>query len=200
MEKSQLHPFLSVIPIELRLNSQEKVSSLFHSKGINTFGEACQWVAALPYKRISNISDISAVFVEECGTCSSKHALLKLLAEENQLSEIKLMIGIFRMTKAYSIKLEPLFNQYHLDYIPEAHCYLNFEGKRYDFTTLTSKVSDFEEELMYETEINADEIFERKVELHKNFLNQWLGDNKNINYTLAELWNIRELCIEALSK
>lgn len=200
MEKSQLHPFLIVIPLELRLNSQEKVSCLFHSKGINTFGEACQWVAALPYKRISNKSTITAVFVEKCGTCSSKHALLKLLAEENHLAEIKLMIGLFRMSRAYSIKLEPLFNQYHLDYIPEAHCYLKFEGKRYDFTTLTSKVSDFEEELLFETEIKTDEIFERKVELHKNFLNKWLEENKNINYTLAELWRIRELCIEALSK
>ncbi len=200
MEKSQLHPFLNVIPLELRLNSQEKVSYLFHSKGITTFAEACQWVAALPYKRISNRSDITAVLVDECGTCSTKHALLKNLAEENDLSEVKLMIGIFRMKKTYSINLEPLFNQFHLDYIPEAHCYLKFDNKRFDFTTLTSKASDFEEELMYETEINADEIFERKVELHKNFLNQWLEENKNINYTLGELWKIRELCIEALSK
>lgn len=200
MEKSQLHPFLNVIPLELRLNSQEKVSSLFYSKGITTFAEACQWIAALPYKRISNRSDISAVFAEECGTCSTKHALLKNLAEENELSDVKLMIGIFRMTKAYSIKLEPLFMQYQLDYIPEAHCYLKFNDKRFDFTTLTSKASDFEEELMFETEINADEIFEGKVELHKNFLTQWLEENKNINYTPAELWKIRELCIEALSK
>ncbi|MEY3438075.1 MAG: hypothetical protein RL265_660, partial [Bacteroidota bacterium] len=84
--------------VNFSLNSGE-FSLLFREYGITTFQEACQFVKNIPFGRISEINNFKLVLTENRGTCSSKHALLAILAEENGQTEIELIAGIFLMNE-----------------------------------------------------------------------------------------------------
>jgi hypothetical protein len=88
----------------------------------------------------------------------------------------------------------------NLAYIPEAHNYLKHESVIFDFTKQDSSPADFINDLLYETEIQPDAINLTKIQIHKDFLTNWLRENSKINYTTDELWKIREQCIEDLSE
>jgi len=79
---------------ELGLNGN--VSKAFMHLGCSTFHEACLHVKDLPYGRTSDKSSLLNVLTEQKGTCSTKHALLKALADEQSL-DILLTIGIYPM-------------------------------------------------------------------------------------------------------
>jgi hypothetical protein len=60
-------------------------------------------------------------------------------------------------------------------------------------------INDFENDLIEEIEINSDQITTFKVNYHKKDLKSWLDNQKFINLTLDELWQIGEQCIADLS-
>lgn len=180
-------------------NKEGVVSSQFLTLGIHSIEEAYNWVAKLPYRRNSDKNDALIVLKEACGTCSSKHALLKRLADENGLHAIRLMLGIFKMNGQNNPAIKKTLAQYNLDYIPEAHNYLKVDQHIMDFTGLPIYEEDFSQSLLTEIEINPEQITTYKTDFHKRFLKQWIIDNK-IPYSLDELWQIREKCIYNLSK
>ena len=185
--------------INFDINSSEKISNLFREHHCIDFISATDFVRNLPYKRNRNKEDLSTVFVDNCGTCSTKHALLKLLIDENNQQNFKLILGIFKMNGINTPKIKSVLEKYHLDYIPEAHNYLKYKNEILDFTNKNSSKEDFADDLLYEIEIQPNQINEFKIEFHKNYLKDWLLANPQISFTLDELWKIRELCIEALS-
>ncbi|RZJ64850.1 MAG: hypothetical protein EOO45_17765 [Flavobacterium sp.] len=188
-----------VLP-DFKIADSGEISQAFAERGIATFRDAYNFVKLLPYGRNEDKSVLTKVFTDGRGTCSTKHALLKLLADENGQGAIKLMMGIFRMNGVNTPLIAEVLLRSGLEYIPEAHNYLTFHGVRYDFTSAQSKLSDFESELLEETDMLPEQIGDYKVRLHKNYLKQWLVSNKNINLSLDELWAIREECIACLSK
>jgi hypothetical protein len=139
------------------------------------------------------------VFTDHCGTCSTKHALLKELALENKFKELKLMIGLFRMNKYNTPPITAKLLQHNLEYIPEAHCYLKYQDTILDLTKVNSKPSDFLDDLIEEIEILPEQITDYKVNYHKSYLTTWLHNNKHFNFTIDELWKIREQCIQDLA-
>jgi hypothetical protein len=112
---------------------------------------------------------------------------------------VQLVIGLFRMNKKNTPKISLTLLKNNLSYIPEAHTYLKWNDQILDYTNETSTVSDFKNELIEEIEIQPYQITQFKVDFHKKYLAQWLHLNKELNYSLEELWNIREQCIEDLS-
>jgi len=82
---------------DFTLSATGPVTQLFQNHGITTFGRATLFISNLPYGRNSDKEDVSCLFYEQKGTCSTKHAALKQLADENVFYELKLMLGIFRM-------------------------------------------------------------------------------------------------------
>ena len=82
---------------QLKIGSNGLVSNQFIKLNCYNFGEACAYIKKLPYKRNENRNLLLSVFTEQCGTCSTKHACLKMLAEENEWNHIKLMVCIFDM-------------------------------------------------------------------------------------------------------
>jgi hypothetical protein len=66
------------------------VSRAFMAKGITTFSDACFYVKSLPYRRNENKEDVFAVFNDNRGTCGTKHALFKRLADENGIEGLTL--------------------------------------------------------------------------------------------------------------
>lgn len=186
--------------MDFKIASNKPISEKVKGLNFNTFQEVCLYIQNLAYKRNLNKENIFCVFSDLGGTCSTKHALLKRLAEENNHSEIKLMLGIFRMNAENTPKIKSVLEKYQLKEIPEAHNYLKFENEVLDFTRKNSSAKDFENELLQEIEIQPNQITTFKVDYQKDFIQKHLQKHPEIQYSLDEFWNIREKCILTLQK
>lgn len=178
------------------LNSELFLGKSFQKLEIHSFFEAMTYVKNLPYGRNSNREDFTLVLKEKMGTCSSKHALLKSLADENNHSEIQLMLGIFKMNGINTPKVKETLEKFRIDYIPEAHNYLKINSTIYDSTTQNSSEINFVPDLLEEIEINPEDVSSKKVEIHQSFLKNWCRINQ---LEFEKIWSIREQCIRDLS-
>ena len=185
--------------VDFDIKSNGPVSKEFIDRHIWTFQQASLYVRHLPYKRNTDKNNLVTVFTDHGGTCSTKHALLKELAVENKFGELKLMVGLFKMNKNNTPAITTTLLKNNLEYIPEAHCYLKFGEIILDMTKANTKPSDFMDDLIEEIEILPEQITDYKVNYHKTYLTAWLLNNKQLNYTLDELWRIREQCIQDLA-
>ncbi|WP_225875492.1 MULTISPECIES: hypothetical protein [Chryseobacterium] len=175
------------------------ISDEFLNRDIEDFHAACKYISNLPYKRNLDKNNIQCVFNDLGGTCSTKHAVLRKLALENKHSEIRLILGIFKMDSEYTFKIKNTLQKFNLNYIPEAHNYLKIEDEYFDFTKPDSHYNQFKDKLLIEKEIEYNEITSVKVSFHKDFLMRWIAE-ENILYNLDEIWEIREQCIKDLQQ
>lgn len=166
---------------------------------MNEFESLIEKVKLIPYGRNSNRHDFSLVVSENKGTCSSKHALLKDFANNNNIPNVKLYIGIFKMNEENTSKIFPLLSENQVDFIPEAHCYLKINGIPLDVTTSESFYNKIENDILEEIEIEPFQVAEFKVDYHKDFLKKWINET-NQTKSFDEIWTIRENCIQKLSK
>lgn len=164
-----------------------------------SFEELILKVKNIPYGRNANRHDFSLVLKENKGTCSSKHSFLKDFANKNNLQNVNLYIGIFKMSEANTPKLGTLISDSNLDYIPEAHCYLKINEIPVDVTTSESFYEKIENDILEEIEIQPEQVSDFKVEYHKKYLQNWIKET-NKTKTFDEIWTIREQCIEKLSE
>lgn len=185
---------------DFQLEAAGVYSELFREKGIGTFHEACNYVAGLPYGRNAVRSDFSLVLKEEQGSCSSKHALLTALAEENAQSSIELISGIFLMSPETHPVLTEFFEGRPYTSIPECHCYLRYKGERFDFTDQSGTLEKIIPRLVREQRIEPHQVVDWKVVIHKDYLERWLRRNPEIGLSLEELWKEREGMIHRLAK
>ncbi|MBA4552225.1 transglutaminase domain-containing protein [Thermoactinomyces vulgaris] len=138
------------------------MSQAFHSLGVQTFQKAACYLQALPYGRNANRADARSVLREGKGTCSMKHALLAILAEENNMP-VRLMIGIYLMNEDNTPGVGKVLERYGLKELPEANCYLRFEGQYLDFTRLTGQTNGTPLSFLVEKEITPEGIGEEKT-------------------------------------
>lgn len=185
--------------MNFEIKSNLPISRLFLERGITTFIDACDYVKNLSYGRNENKQDLTTVFSENMGTCSTKHALLRQLAIENNVDEVRLILGLFKMTKANTPEVAINLTEYCLDYIPEAHNYLKVNGEIIDCTKHNSSKKGFIDDLLCEIEIEPNQISEFKLNYHQTILRDWLLDNLDKKMNFDELWRIREKCISDLS-
>lgn len=177
------------------LASTAKLTSLLPNP--ITWEDTLSLVQNLPYNRNANRHDLSLVIKEMKGTCSSKHAALKKIAEENNIQNVKLILCLYKMNGANTPGIGKVLEEYSIEYIPEAHCYLKIDGIKHDLTNPNSDIARIENDVLEEKEITADQVAEFKVDFHKSFLRKWI-EQSAIKYTFIEVWEIREKCIEAL--
>ena len=163
------------------------------------FDELINKVKNIPYGRNTNRYDFSLVLSENKGTCSSKHALLKDFADKNEIENVKLFIGIFKMDEVNTPKLGDLLSKNNINYISEAHCYLKIKQIPVDATTSDSFYDKIKQDIMEEIEILPNQVSDFKVAYHKAFLKKWIKET-NQNNTFEEIWRIREECISKLSE
>jgi len=183
-----------------KIKSSGPVSEKSLENGIPDFVAASLFVKQLPYKRNSNKTDLLLPFSENCGTCSTKHALLKELANENSVNEVKLILGIYKMNNRNTPGIGDVLVQYKMDFLPEAHNYLRINDQILDCTFPNSSAENFESDLLTEIEIYPEQVGDFKINFHKNFLRQWLEENQFLNPDFEKLWSIREACIQQLSE
>ncbi len=186
--------------LDFKIKSHGIVSRQFLELNIASFSGAAAFVKILPYKRNKNKNDELCVLKDHGGTCSTKHALLKKLANENGVEEIKLFLGIFKMNALNTPKISPVLEKYRLLEIAEAHNYLKYKNEILDFTRKNSKPEDFISDLIEELEIQPEQIPDFKVKYHQKFIEKYLRENPQIPFDMKRFWEIREECIAALQK
>lgn len=163
-----------------------------------TFSEAIEFIKNLPYGRTADRANPNLVLEELRGTCSTKHALLKKLAVEQDLKEVKLFLCMFKMNEINTPKLAQVFQRNGIEFISEAHCVLKIENEYVDITNPKSLYSKIESDVLELTEIQPEQIGDFKLNYHKDYLRKWLQES-NSQFTFEEFWNIREECIRVLS-
>ena len=182
--------------IDYPLTSNDELTKLVKKNGLYSWNSLTRFIKKLPYGRNENRTNFSLVLSEKKGTCSSKHALLKCLAELNQIPNVDLFIGIYRMDKMNTPKIGKILCENHIDFIPKAHCYLKIDNIRIDFTFDDSDIKKIAKDIIQEIKIEPNQVVQFKVEYHKDFINEWLKDS-DINF--SEIWEIGEKCIKNLA-
>jgi Family of unknown function (DUF5522) len=180
--------------------NQKPITQFFLSKNVTNFEKSCIFIADLKYERPSENS-ITALLAEGRGTCSTKHVTLKkLAAEQGYATDIKLMIGIYKMTAENTKGIGDILIKNGLDYLPEAHTYLKYKNRVFDFTTPKSnKNTAFANDLLLEIEVDADKILLEKANLHRSFLKKWLTEQVHLqHFSVSDIWKIREQAIAQL--
>ncbi len=185
--------------MEIRLNATDQLTEKVKSLGINTWSGLITWTKNLPYGRNANRHDLILIVSEKKGTCSSKHAFLKKLADLNEIENVNLIIGIYKMNNTNTPKIGDELTKNSLDYIPEAHCYLEIEDVKKDYTNNTADFSKIKNDILKEINIQPEQVANFKVEFHKSFIKNWIIEN-DIRFSFDEIWKIRENCIQNLSK
>lgn len=185
--------------MDYKLSSTDTLTNQIKALDLNTWSELVQYVKSLPYGRNENRQDLSLVLKQQKGTCSSKHAFLKLVADFNQIPNIKLIIGLYKMSQENTPKIGSELSKNGMDYIPEAHCYLEINNQKVDITSNNSDFQKIEKDIIVEKEIQPKQVSDYKVAYHKSFLKQWIKDN-TLDFSFDEIWTIREQCIENLTE
>lgn len=168
------------------------LSSECVDRGIISFQSLIEWVEQLPYKRNSNRADFLLVFDEECGACSTKHALVKSVADENGWTAVELFLGQYEMSEETNPGVGLILHQNQLDFIPEAHVFLKIDGRIVDLTGLPIGVNSFELSLTNAHIIEPYQIGDYKVKWQENMLTNF---GNIFNKSLDELNRIRENCL-----
>lgn len=176
------------------------VSNFCYARGILSFAGACDFVRNVPYRRNENKLDPFCILVDQFGTCSTKHALLKRIAEERGGFPIDLMLGVYRMNAQNTPKAGQILEQAGLKYLPEAHNFLRYHEDILDCTWPNSRPENFVPDLMEFTIIHPEQIGDFKVSYHQEFLKRWVQQRPHLKFSFEELWSIREACIAALSE
>ena len=180
------------------LNANDGLTNLVKSNGLHSWLELIEFVKYLPYGRNKNRTNFSLVLAEKRGSCSSKHAVLKKIADLNQIPNIQLILGIYQMNESNTPKIGTELSQNNLDFIPEAHCYLKIDDTRTDVTTHNASFEKIQNSIMLELEIEPEQVIDFKVNFHQDFIKNWLtaSDSK---FSFDEIWRIREKCINNLT-
>lgn len=190
--------YFYIVKSDYILNSEDSLTQLITSKNIYDWTNLLNYVRALPYGRNKNREDLSLVWKEQKGTCSSKHAFLKYVADLNTIPNIELILGLYKMNQDNTPKIGNVLVEQRLAYIPEAHCYLKIDGHRLDFTSEHSDFSKIKNDIILETSILPSQVSAYKVGFHKAYLKGWIK-SENIPFSFDEIWKLREQCIENLS-
>jgi hypothetical protein len=174
------------------------VSHQFLNRGIHRFHQAAEYIKNLPYRRNTAPYPLTNVLTEQRGVCSTKHAILKTLADENGHPEIQLVLGIYKMNEWNTHGVGPVLKKFGLEYILEGHTYLKFQGHIFDFTKANANLR-FADSLVDEIGMRPAQIGDWKTEKQKDYLLKWLYESKLIQrYSIEQIWQIREACIAAL--
>lgn len=178
----------------LTLHADDELTQMVSTKNIENWSGLLDYVKALPYGRNANREDFSLVLKEERGSCSSKHALLKKVAQLNNIGNVKLIMSLYKMNHLNTPKIGNTILENGLEYIPEAHCYLMLNHRRYDLTSANASIHHLIHDVLEETEIEPEQVNTFKIDYHKDFLKKWIAEGAT-DLSFEQVWAIREQCI-----
>jgi hypothetical protein len=195
IKDTENHPVIIALQ-PFKLKSDDALTRIANQA---TWNDLLNAIQQLPYGRNANRHEHSLVLTEQKGTCSSKHALVKQVADLNGVGQVKLILGMYKMNAENTPKINSVIQKAGLDYIPEAHCYLKINNLRIDITTPASRIDTLLVDILEEIEIQPEQVDTFKVAYHQEFMKCWLA-KEQIAISFEEVWKIRERCIDQLSK
>lgn len=116
-----------------RIMKKGEASETFLGLKIMEFWEACSYVHRLPYGYNSTRDDVSILFKEGFGSCTTKHAVIATLAEELAIPVYK-YVGIYAMDEGIVTGTARILSKFHLPYLPMNHCFLQYQSHSVDLT------------------------------------------------------------------
>jgi len=126
-----MHP-IDVLP-NTKIRPEGQVCQVFLNLGLTSFQEACRYVKAMPYGSNSNNEDSLILFEEGRGTCTTKHGAIARLAQELSIPVFK-NLGFYRLNDEIVTGVNAILKPYNLRFIPQIHCFLEYESSRVDLT------------------------------------------------------------------
>lgn len=194
---SSRHAALDLLATK-KLEDRGPLSREFLELKCHSWEEVWHYVNQLAYARTSDSNRFHLVLEERRGTCSTKHALLAALAEEQEVA-LFLMMGLMEMNAKKFPALQSVLEKYYLSSIVETHCYLIYEGERLDITFPGKRDYPQASDFLKEWIITPCEIGDVKIKRHQEEMKNWIAEKK-IPYTFEKVWSIREESIDALSR
>lgn len=182
--------------LDFPLTGNGPLSAAVRGLGFESFAEVAELICTLPYGRVADDEDREAILRERRGTCSSKHRFLAALAHESGHTDVLLMIGLYKMSGRNTPGVGSVLAAARVDAIPEAHCYLMHEGRRYDFTGLASGQSSPFDSLIDERSVAPDDLPSVKLKCHQEAISQWA---MKVGLNFERAWDLREECIASLA-
>jgi len=162
--------------------------------GLVSYKQACQYVQDLAYCELNSEQNWQDTLTLKQGVSSTKHAFLKALANELDIN-IELILGIYAMTEQNTPGVGVILDKFRIQSIPEAHCYLKYQGTRLDFTRhfydddYIEPIASF----LHEESVPPDNIQHYKIQVHQRIIKERFGKDR-----FDHIWTIRERCIAAL--
>lgn len=181
--------------LDFEITGSGPLARLARSHAFSRFAQVAEAVLALPYGRTRATDDIGAVLKEQLGTCSSKHRFLAALAHECGRTDVQLMLGLYEMSEANTPGIGATLGDFAA--IPEAHCYLAHEGKRFDFTGLAEGAASPFESLIEERSVSPADLPAAKLAYHRRAIEEWAHSR---GLDPGVVWVVRERCIALLAK
>ncbi len=181
------------------LNSTDDLTTDLLESGVVTWDDIVRSVQCFHYGRNSDRNNLNLVWYERKGTCSSKHAFLKHIADLNELPKIDLNLVFYKMNKQNTPGIGDVLEKNELNYIPEAHCHLTVNGTELDITTVQSNFKKYKNDIIQTRVIQPNDVIFNKIEWHKEFMESWRIQN-HPHICFDALWTIRETCIKQLEK
>ncbi len=179
------------------LSKAGALSDIAFNKGLTNLLQLVNYVRELPYSRNSVRGDLSLVFREDRGTCSSKHAVVAAIAEEQGWDFVQLILVMYEMTQSNTPMVKDVLAKHALALIPEAHCYLKINECAFDLTFIDADIGRIASSILEAKSILPGQIGQWKVNYHKAYLARWAAKT-HPDQKWEALWEIREACIRAL--
>lgn len=207
--------YLAIMQRDFDVSEIGEISQLSLKLDLNTFREVCDHLLHLPYRRPSSSVEpqaqnavsrsirktsgvsLAAVLLEGCGTCSSKHGVLKAIAEEQGHAEIELVLCLFQMTSSNTPGIAEVLEGGPLSSIPELHTYIQWGDEKIDVTKPGFHISSMRSVIEKEKTISLSALAS-KTSIHQVWMKTWLQANRP-DVSLEAAWLQREKCIAALS-
>ncbi len=197
--------YLPSVQKDFTIQAQGIISGLSLKLGLKTFRDVCEHLLHLPYRRPSSQSygtsagkTSAAVLIERCGTCSSKHGVLKALANEQGQADVELVLCLFQMTARNTPGIAKAMDAGPLFIIPELHTYIRWGDELIDVTKPGLHISDLRSAVEKEKTISLKELAQKK-EIHRKWMSDWLR-SESPGVLLGQAWQQREACIAALAE
>lgn len=184
---------------QIMLSSNDDLTSDLLEAGVVTWDDIVRSVQCFHYGRNSNRNDLNLVWYERQGSCSSKHAFLKQVADLNNIPHVELILAFYRMSAKNTPGIGRVLDENDLSFIPEAHCYLKVNSKELDITNVHSDFNRYKNDIIESREIEPNDVVENKVIWHKELIRNWISEAEQ-SKSFEELWLIREECIKQLER
>ncbi|MEM8805574.1 MAG: hypothetical protein AAGF01_06065 [Cyanobacteria bacterium P01_G01_bin.38] len=123
---------IDVLP-DTEIQNRGEVSKILLGLGLKTFQAACHYVKAMPYGLNTNSENSLILFEEGQGTCTTKHGAIARLAQELKLPVYK-NLGFYRLNDTIVTGISAILEPCGLSFIPQIHCFLEYENYRVDLT------------------------------------------------------------------